>query len=172
MRRSTTQRSTRHTDGAKSGRVRRYRRTRRKRGTVIAVNLAPMIDMSFLLLIFFLVTTTFERAEGLLSSRLPEDAGGAPAVALPLTPIVIRLETTGPAATPCSIRIDRFENVPQSFGELSAYLVRILQQPGFDDQTPVVIMAGDDVAWDHVVDCWNAAVRAGCRKLIFGQRQP
>lgn len=155
-------------------RTRRHRPSRRRvrKGAPITVNLAPMVDMSFLLLIFFLVTTSYERAEGLLSSKLPADGGAAPPVALPLTPIVIRLESLGGASESCSIRIDRFENVPQSFGELSGYIADILKQPGFDDQTPVVIMAEDDVVWDHVVDCWNAAVAAGSRKLVFGQREP
>jgi biopolymer transport protein ExbD len=149
----------------------RIRRRRARKGAPIAVNLAPMVDMSFLLLIFFLVTTSFERAEGLLSSKLPEDTGASSPVALPLTPIVIRLAPSATPADSCSIEIDRFDNVPQTFAALSPYLADILLQPGFDDQTPVVIMADDDVSWNDVVDCWNAAVAAGCRKLVFGQRQ-
>lgn len=134
----------------------------------IAVNLTPMIDVSFLLLIFFLVTATFERAEGLLTSKLPQEAEGAPAVALPLTPIVVRLERTGPDDNDFAIRMERFDGVPQTFSELAGFLGAIQQQPGFDQQTPVVIMAQDDVAWDHVVACWNAAVRAGYQNLVFG----
>lgn len=133
-----------------------------------AVNIAPMIDVSFLLLIFFLVTTRFERAEGLLASELPADSD-APAVGLPLSPIVVRLSQTGPGFDDVSIRIDKFTAVPANADELAAYLREIQRRPGFDKDTPVVIIAENDVRWDHVVNCWNAALRAGCTRIAFGE---
>lgn len=152
------------------GRKRRRKGARRgpPRGVPIAVNLAPMIDVTFLLLIFFLVTTTFERAEGILASDLPE-AGQVQAVPLPISPIVIRLTQQGPGHDDYAIRIDRFENVPQDLEELPVFLRQIQQQPGFDKQTPVVIVAGNEVRWDHVVGCWNAALRAGCSRVAFAE---
>lgn len=137
-------------------------------GASIAVNFAPMIDVTFLLLIFFLVTTTFERAEGILASDLPRDRG-APVVALPVSPIVIRLAQTGVSAEDITIRIDRFQDGPRDFEELPGVLARIHQQPGFDKQTPVVIVADNDVRWDHVVNCWNAALRAECERIAFAE---
>jgi biopolymer transport protein ExbD len=127
-----------------------------------------MIDLTFLLLIFFLVTTTFERAEGVLASELPE-VGAVPAVPLPISPIVIRLAQPGPGHEDFTIGIDRFENVPDSFDALPDYLRLIHRQPGFDKQTPVVIVAERNVRWDHVVSCWNAALRAGCERIAFGK---
>ncbi len=150
------------------GRVPRRRRRPEPRGVPIAVNFAPMIDVTFLLLIFFLVTTTFERAEGILASQMPQDTG-APTVALPLSPIVVRLTQFGPAHDDFNIRIDDFENRPRTLAELTETLRRIHQQPGFDEGTPVVVVAQDDVRWDHVVGCWNAALRAGCEKIAFGE---
>lgn len=138
------------------------------RGPTVVLNFAPMIDVTFLLLIFFLVTTTFERAEGLLTSKLPKDAG-APSVDLPLTPIVIRLARTGSEHDAVSIRIDRFEHQPASIDELAASLRAIHNEPGFDEETPVVIAAQDDVPWDHVVGCWNAALRANCKRVAFAE---
>lgn len=138
------------------------------RGPTVTLNFAPMIDVTFLLLIFFLVTTTFERAEGLLTAKLPKDAG-APSVALPLSPIVIRLTRTGLGHDAVSIRIDRFEHQPASIDELAASLRAIHDQPGFDKETPVVIAAHDDVPWDHVVGCWNAALRANCKRVAFAE---
>ena len=74
-------------DGGPAVRLRTLRRGRGGRETPIAVNLAPMIDVTFLLLIFFLVTTTFERAEGILTSDLPRSRG-IPTVALPVRSLV------------------------------------------------------------------------------------
>ena len=153
---------------ATGSRRRRWIRRGRSGHAAITISLAPMIDMAFLFLIFFLVTTTFERAEGILTSKLPEDAG-RPAVALPVSPIVIRLAPTGPENAGCSIRVDRFENVPQHVDALPDFFRRIHELPGFDRDTPVVIVPLDEVRWDHVVGCWNAALRAKCTKIAFAE---
>jgi biopolymer transport protein ExbD len=134
----------------------------------IAVNLAPMIDVTFLLLIFFLVTTTFERPEGVLASDLPR-VGGTQAVPLPISPIVVRVSLSGPGDDDYLLRIDRFETRIDSIDALPDVLRQIQQQPGFDTETPVVIIAANDVRWDHVVGCWNAALRAGCSRIAFGE---
>ena len=153
-------------------RLRGKRTTRRRRrvagGVPISVHLAPMIDVTFLLLIFFLVTTTFERAEGIIASDLPE-VGAVPAVPLPISPIVLRIGQSGPGHDDYAISVDRFEDVPQDFSDLPDFLRQIRQQPGFDRQTPVVIVAENDVRWDHVVNCWNAVLKAGCRRVAFGE---
>ncbi len=127
-----------------------------------------MIDVTFLLLIFFLVTTTFERAEGVFTSQLPRDAG-VPSVALPISPIVVRVEQTGLAHDDYTIELDRFENQPATFDALADVLRAIHGRPGFDRETPIVIVADDDVRWDHVVGCWNAALRAECQDIAFAQ---
>ncbi len=138
-------------------------------GAPFAVHLAPMIDVTFLLLIFFLVTTRFERPEGLLASEMPTDTG-APAVGLPLSPILVHLSQTGPAFEDVSIRIERFASAPKNADELASILRDIQRRPGFDRETPVVIVAEDEVRWDHVVGCWNAALRAGCARIAFGEQ--
>ena len=120
-----------------------------------------MVDVVFLLLIFFVTATTFERADGGLPAQFPRrgDLGGH--IALPIAPIVIHLIETGPGPTDYAIIIENFVDQPTTFNELAAFLSEIQQQPGFDDETPVVIKTGPDVKWDHVVGCWNAA--RGCR---------
>lgn len=143
------------------------RRKRRKRHAPMTLNLAPMIDVTFLLLIFFSVTTTFKRAEGYLSARLPKDAG-KPSVALPVSPIVVRVQQFGMGPGDYRIKLDQFLNTPATFGELTRLLEDIKGNPGFDENTPVVIAAESDVSWDHVVNCWNATLRAGYKNVAFG----
>lgn len=147
-------------------------RARRKlaprKTTPITLNLAPMVDVVFLLLIFFITTTTFKRAEGLLPSQLPTQGGQSDAVAFPITPIVVRLAQTGTTPTDYSLRIDNFVNAPSTFNELASFLEDIQSNPGFDDETPVIIQTRPEVMWELVVECWNAAVRAGYRRISFG----
>ncbi|MEK6797473.1 MAG: biopolymer transporter ExbD [Planctomycetota bacterium] len=128
---------------------------------------APMIDLSFLLLIFFMTTTRFAQPEGLLSSRMQARASSG--VALPFSPIVIRLTATGPADADVALAVDRFEGAPQALPKLPDFLRSIQTQPGFDRDTPVVLVGADEVRWDHVVGAWNAALRAGFKSIAFAE---
>ena len=145
------------------------RRGRARQSSPITLNLAPMIDVTFLLLLFFLVTTTFGRPEGILVSDLPPEQGAA-SVSLPLSPIVVRVRQEGPGAEDYLIYIDHFERLPGDFTELADMLRAIQREPGFDEHTPVVIVPDGAVAWDHVVNAWNAALRAGARTVVFGSK--
>jgi biopolymer transport protein ExbD len=146
------------------------RRRRRRSGSEpqsIGLTLAPMIDMSFTFLIFFVVTTRFMLPEGILSSTMPRQGSAAAAVALPFSPIVVRIGWAGPGDDDYKIRVDRFANAPARFADLPEFLRGIQSEPGFDKDTPLVIVADDDVRWDHVVGCWNAALLAGCKNIAF-----
>ena len=148
----------------------RGRAHRRAGVSRMTLNLAPMIDVTFLLLIFFVVTTTFKRAEGVFTSQLPKDAG-APVAALPISPIVVRISQLDPEGEDYRISIDNFTRAPSTFLDLARFLVEVQGSPGFDAETPVVIFPESEVRWDHVVNCWNAAVRAKCRNITFAGGQ-
>ncbi len=159
--------SQRHDSVVARVRARRLRRSRKHQGSAITMNIAPMIDMTFLLLIFFLVTTTFERAEGILASKLPTNAGRHTA-SLPLVPIVVRVQQAENDGHAFTLSLDGFDAKPTTFAALTAVLLNIQAQPGFDDETPVVIVADQDLQWDHVVACWNATLNANCQRVAFG----
>jgi biopolymer transport protein ExbD len=127
-----------------------------------------MMDLTFLLLIFFLVTTTFERAEGVLESAMPA-MGEAAGVPLPITPIVIRLTPDLDDPLDYDLTVERFSDAPARLDGLTAFLRDVQNRPGFDADTPVVIVGDDEVAWDHVVGCWNAALAAGCTTIAFAE---
>ena len=59
-----------------------------------AIELTPIIDMVFLLLIFFLVATTFQRAELEMSIALPETQSGGP-ITRALREIVVNITDNG-----------------------------------------------------------------------------
>ncbi len=129
---------------------------------------APMIDLSFLLLVFFMTTTRFDRPEGLLASALPA-VSGASGPALPFSPLVIRLKHEGPDSAEYRLVVDGFDDVPGTTAGLPEFLGGVQQLPGFDRHTPVVIVADNAVAWDHVVGCWNGVLRAGYKRIAFAE---
>ncbi|QOR38407.1 biopolymer transporter ExbD [Billgrantia diversa] len=59
----------------------------RRRRDPVEVNLTPLIDVVFLLLIFFMVSTTFETRQA-LELTLPESAGGIDLEVSPVTLVV------------------------------------------------------------------------------------
>jgi biopolymer transport protein ExbD len=141
------------------------KRRRPTTGARLTLNLVPMIDIVFLLLIFFLVGTRFITAEGVLPGRLPrQDAEQT--LPVPVPPIQISL-TSGNGDVP-DIAIAGRAARPVNFEQLAAMLAQIQREPGYDDQTPVVLQADEQLAWDHVVNAYNAAVRAKYKNIIFG----
>ncbi len=134
----------------------------------IGLNVVPLVDVTFLLMIFFVIAGTFEAGEGVLSSQMLA-TGSGPGVPLPISPIVVRLTKAGLTVDDFTIRIDRPAITALTFADLADHLARIRGQGGFDGETPVIIYADDEVGWQHVVNGWNAAARAGFANLAFGR---
>ena len=67
----------------------------RRRPTRIELSMTSMIDVVFLLLIFFLVTTTFVRPERQLPSNLHRESGAAPQQPSDLQPALIHISRQG-----------------------------------------------------------------------------
>lgn len=131
----------------------------------MTLNLVPMIDIVFNLLIFFLVATRFTVAEGVLPGQLP-GVDAPTTLAVPLPPI--RLHLSADPAGQCAVAIEDSDVQPVGFDELAAALTQLQQEAIYDRQTPVVLIADPDLAWDHVVNAYNAALRAGFDTIVFG----
>lgn len=141
----------------------RHRRT----GLVaITLNLTPMIDVVFLLLLFFLTASRFGSNEGMLPANLPARAA-AVSVEIPRTPIRVRFVAQPNEPDQCNVTIERFNETPLPLAKLGPSLRKIQEQPGFDANTPVHLIAGNDIRWDHVVNAYNAALAAGYGKVYF-----
>ncbi len=59
-----------------------------------SIELTPIIDMVFLLLIFFLVATTFQQTEREMQIALPETETGGP-ISMALREIVVNVQSDG-----------------------------------------------------------------------------
>ncbi len=153
---------------ARRGPLARPRRPHR--AMTMSLSLTPMIDITFNLLIFFLVATSFRPAEGVLRGKLPRAAEPARLQAVPISSVYVRIEQVGPNFDECQLLIENTGWHSGSFAKLADALAAVLQLPGYDEQVPVVIAASGNVAWDHVVNAYNAAVRAGFKNIGFGSR--
>ncbi|HSH84265.1 MAG TPA: biopolymer transporter ExbD [Guyparkeria sp.] len=122
----------------------------------LELNLIPLIDVVFMLLIFFMLTTTFihDRA---LDVDLPVSESGSAELA-ELRNHVIELDQRG------QIAIDGQRVTEQ---ELAAVLAEIAE-----DGRPVVLWADALVVNQRVVTVLDLARRAGINKLGMGTTPP
>ena len=123
------------------------------------INLTPLIDVVFLLLIFFMVSTTFERRSE-LSVELPE--ASAPASIRDDAVIDVVIDAGGGVHVEGSPLADPR---PGSLRRALANAARGLDSP------PVVISADAQTPHQSVVTVMDAARQAGLYKLTFAAQR-
>lgn len=144
----------------------------RRGGLTVSLNLTPMIDVVFLLIFFFLTVSRFGASEGMLPAELPARTAAA-TVEVPRVPIRVRFVPAAQGEPRCRVTIDRFQETPIPIAELADRLTAIGGEvPGFDRDTPVVLMADLSIAWDDVVNAYNASIAARYRHVYFATDEP
>ncbi len=142
------------------------------------LNLTPMIDVIFQLLIFFVITAGFMVNEGVLSAKLPQGPGTpADPMQLPPQEIIIRI-TSGEGETDVVINTgtDEAPVLYDSFGQLAAELDRLRVDPEigqlglYDADNPIVIQPNGYARWQHVVNAFNAVVTARYTNVRFADQ--
>ncbi len=134
---------------------------RRQRREDLGINLTPLIDVVFLLLIFFMVSTTFTR-ETQLSIDLPE-AEGKPRVETDDTQIEVLIDESG------RYRVNGRGLVDSRMRTLQAAIYNISRG---DTTLPLIITADAQAAHEDVVLAMDAAGRMGFVHLSITTRQP
>lgn len=133
---------------------------RRRHREEVGVNLTPLIDVVFLLLIFFMVSTTFTR-ETQLTIDLPE-AQGQPKEAVEKE-IEILIDESG------TYRVNGEALVDASMRTLQAAIYQI---SAGDTTIPMTISADAQAAHKDVVQAMDAAGQMGFVHLSITTRQP
>ncbi|MBU2887425.1 biopolymer transporter ExbD [Gilvimarinus agarilyticus] len=125
-----------------------------------SINLTPLIDVVFLLLIFFMVSTTFTK-ETHLELDLPEAVGApAPEVSEPLE-IIISAEG--------GYAINGQALVNNQSATLSAALSEV---SGGDTEQRIIITADAKAAHENVVRAMDTAGQLGFSNLSLTTRRP
>jgi biopolymer transport protein ExbD len=119
---------------------------------VPTLDISSLIDVSFLLLIYFLVTSTLEPRESDLSMELPTDSG--PSSNIKIDPLKIRLTQSG--------EISIAEQLMADDRSMEAELDRYKELTDATGNKPIVIISADDEATQQrFVDLLNALARVG-----------
>lgn len=178
--------------GTRSPRRERRRRERSAR-PALALNVIPMIDVVFQILVFFLFAGHLAAQEDVFRVDLPTGAVApavAPAVPVPADetraepqndedpfeldrePLRVLVTTTGAEPSDYRLEVVGLPEAPQTFEELRDALRRQLVDPSTGRGSlladhPVVLEPSPATSWEHSVGAFNAAVRAGCVNVVF-----
>lgn len=133
---------------------------RRRRKPDSGINLTPLIDVVFLLLIFFMVTTTFTQETRLLIS-LPE-AGGETVDAEPES-LELTIDKEGNYALNGQSLINR---------DIKTIMAALKDASAGNRDLPVVITADAESSHQAVVTAMDAAGKLGFNQLQIATQQP
>lgn len=134
-----------------------------------ALRMAPMIDMIFLLLIFFLVAAKFQPPESFLPLRLATAYGQTPTI----RPEPMMINVTG-KADGCQVRIGTDISIDvanttanEDFATLAERISNCLQSQKRLPSDPVEIICADNVKWDHLAKIYNLLFGMGLDDITF-----
>ena len=126
----------------------------------LQINLTPLIDVVFLLLIFFMVSTTFTR-ETRLAVNLPE-ADGEPVQDTPRS-IEISVSQNGSYAV---------DGRPLVNSQLQTLMRALEEVTGGDRDVALILIADADATHQSVVTAMDAIGQSGFSRLSIATRKP
>jgi len=132
--------------------------------------MAPMIDIIFLLLIFFMVCAKWRPAESFLPMRL-QTAGAAGIGVVKAEPLIIQIEARDDGcivaigqATEAVIRQEQIEQDLAGFVEQLRGVLEIQRRYASD---PVEVVCEPGVKWEYFAKIYNVLYGAGLSDITF-----
>jgi biopolymer transport protein ExbD len=129
-------------------------------------NVTPLIDVMFLLLLFFLLTTRFRVEEGTIPGTLPKLPGSGSVELDRDLGLNVYVRPLGDAGVSASYEVGNSGEVITDAQQLYTRLASPM--PLLDarrSQVPVTIRARSDVRWQFVLEAYNQASSAKFQKI-------
>ena len=124
-----------------------------------------MIDVVFLLLIFFMCTSRFSVLEERMDAMLPAEGTDPTDEIIPFVPeLTVRVSAADPSMLVARYQINRW--VTHDPNELAARLARLVRV-NKDGKVRVRIDGQADCPFRHVMSAMDASVRAGIKDVSF-----
>ena len=126
----------------------------------IGFQIAPMVDVVFVLMLFFMASAGVQVVEKELSMNLPSGAPNASAV--PTTPLMVDISGNGQV----SVNDQEFGNDDdRNLQSLRDFFRRNIAQ--FGDKDPVIVRPAPDTTHQRIMDVLNAAAASHVTNLTF-----
>ena len=130
-------------------------------------NVTPLIDVMFLLLLFFLLTTKFRTEEGTLPGTLPASGGGPGVRQTELPNLDVYVYPAGRANEGAVYGLGGLTGSIGGAEDLYSRLNARRYSRVELEKMPVIIRPRSDVRWEFVVDAYNQAARAQFKTIAF-----
>ncbi len=146
---------------------------RRALGGGVALNITPMIDVVFLLMVYFVLVGQFRAPEEVFPLDLPRPERATAAAppppadpfALPERPIRVIVRSMGAGPEDCALATDwPGLDSPGGFTDLSAALTERFGGELSETQQFIIEPAGSAL-WEHTLAALNAVERAGFTRI-------
>lgn len=128
----------------------------------VDINLTPLIDVVFLMLIFFMVSTTFDR-EARIKVQLPEASASKEEQKSKIVPIKVTVDAKG------RYYVNDQELVNTEFSTLKRTLEKATR--GVTVAPPVIITADASTPHQSVMTVMDAASQLGLNNMTFSAKQ-
>ena len=126
----------------------------------IGFQIAPMVDVVFVLMLFFMASAGAQIVERELNINLPSGQGSSGSAAI--TPIIIDIGADGSV----SVNSENYGNPGEKdLKRLKEWLKNAVETLG--DKDPVIIRPNPDAKHERIVDVLNAAAYARIKNLTF-----
>lgn len=143
----------------------------------ISLNLVAMIDVVFLLLIYFLTVTDFKLGEEIYRMDLPQRQPAAQLAdpfELDEDPLRIIIDSAGRGDDHYAISLSGPYESPATFDDLYDFLN---QQQISENKTggffaadhPIIVEPARNVRWEHAIEAFNAAAKARYTNVTFSK---
>ena len=129
------------------------------------LNIASLIDMVFLLLIYFMVTASLVKSEGDLGIKLPGIVQQAVAVDMPDEQIIEVRVNNQVILNGKEYGSHDEQDLPELVDTLSRYR---LSSDAAGNKALITISAADAAKHQRIVDVMNACAAAGIKNVTFG----
>ena len=144
---------------------------RKPKQGAIGLNLTSMIDVVFLLLIYFLVATEFQTSEAAFPMDLPDRSHGH-ILMIDDEPIVIVIESYGSTSQDLQLHVKEPWGPVRSIEALQLFLHSNLSdgfgtQGLFTDDHPIRLIPTKTTRWDHVLTVYNTVVEMEYTNIIL-----
>lgn len=128
-------------------------------------NLTPLIDVLFLLLLFFLLGTRLRVEEGQIPASLPQVSAGASITKSIVPPLTLRVLIRPAGESNEQASYDLGDGQP--LRDATTLYEQLAARSAGSADVLVQISPQSHVRWEFVVEAFNQAVRAGFQKIAF-----
>ena len=124
-----------------------------------SINITPLIDVIFLLMVFFIMTINFNKAEGVLENQLPQ-VGATESAEAPKDYETVRLKIKM-VKEDTQLKIYLQERVLYHYSDLLYFLNQL------PNDILIIFEPSDNVPYKHVIGVYNICLKSKKERIVF-----